>query len=130
MKTLTDRIPDLQRELDLLEVPYTRALQREKGEDPEWEERKKSLIRQMCDLIIRFKIGDEPHKAVAICAQAQAMAAELRAPAAIVDQYEERKKVLTMAYAERERHDKAVAEAERMGRREQERWGSRRQPIV
>lgn len=112
-RSLEDRIDELQQELSLMEQAYTRSLQRVTGQDREWEERKKNLIRQMCELIGQFKIGDDSTKAVAIVAQSAVMAAELRAPDLWVTKYEERKKMLTMARSQAARQEAATEKARR-----------------
>ena len=83
------------------------------GQDLEWEERKKSLIRQMCELIGQFKIGDDATKAVAIVAQSSVLAAELRAPDFWIAKYEERKQMLAMARAQADRTEAATEKARR-----------------
>ncbi len=94
--SLGDRIDEIRAELDLMEDAYERAKKRVAGEDSEWNERKKSLIRQIAELLARYKIGDEPHKAVGIVAQASMMANELRAPEHWIGQYLEKRQLLMM----------------------------------
>jgi len=113
-RSLEDRIDELQQELGLMEQAYTKSLQRVSGQDPEWEVRKKSLTRQMCELIGQFKIGDDSTKAVAIVAQSAVMAAELRAPELWVTKYEERKQMLTMARSQADRQEAATEKARRL----------------
>ena len=111
MTSLADRVDVLERELAALEPAYVRAKARVKGEDAEWETRKAGLIRQMSDLVSRFKIGDEPHKAVAIVAQASVLANELRMPEHWVAEYEDKKQLLRMAQQERERMEEVQRKA-------------------
>ena len=123
-RPLEDRIDEIQRELGLMEAAYTKSKERLQGRDPEWEERKKALIRQMCELIGQFKIGDDATKAVAIVAQCAVMAAELRAPELWVTKYEERKAMLTAARVQQEAHERTMAKARRAY--EESQWGGRR----
>lgn len=108
---LEDRIDEIQRELGLMEEAYSRSKERLEGRDTEWETRKTNLIRQVCELVGQFKIGDEPHKAVAIVAQCAVMAAELRAPELWVTKYEERKAMLRMARQQQERQAELMEKA-------------------
>jgi hypothetical protein len=101
--SLDDRLDDFRRDLDLMEQAFDKAKKRLAGEDKEWEERKGSLIRQICTLLSGFKIGDEPHKAVAIVAQASIMANELRMPEYWVAQYKEKEQLMRMAQSEMDR---------------------------
>jgi hypothetical protein len=116
MNTLADRIEKIQTEMAMLEPVYVKAKERVSGEDPEWEHKKAQLIRQMTDLLSRFKIGDEPHKAVAIVAQASILANELRMPEHWVAQYEEKKVLLRMAQDEWDRGEEAKKRAEELSR--------------
>lgn len=100
------------RELGLLEPAYEAAMQREKGEDQEWETRKRVMIRRLCELVQKYKIGDEPHKAVAIVAEAGVLAGELQAPARIIDQYREKKQQIAMLQHQAELREKAREAAE------------------
>lgn len=111
-RPLEDRIDEIQRELELMEAAYSKSKDRVSGRDPEWEERRKALVRQMCELIGLFKIGDDATKAVAIVAQCAVMAAELRAPDLWVMKYEEKKAMLRVARSQQE-HQKEVTEQAR-----------------
>lgn len=112
--SLADRIDRIRIDLDLMEQAFDKAEKRLAGEDEEWNQRKESLIRQICELLGKFKIGDEPHKAVAIVAQAAGMANELRMPEHWVSQYQEKRQLLKMAQADLDRMDAAQKEAEEM----------------
>lgn len=101
--SLGDRLEDIRRDLDLMEVAFDQATKRVAGEDEEWNKRKEALVRRMCTLCSGFKIGDEPHKAVAIVAQASVMANELRMPEHWVEQYKEKEQLLRMAQSELDR---------------------------
>jgi len=109
--SLADRIEQIQRDLGMMEQTYERAKARVAGEDEEWNERKLMLTRQVAELLARFKIGDEPHKAVAIVAQASLLANELRMPEFWVSQYEDKKQLLTMAQKDRERLEESERKA-------------------
>jgi len=112
-KQLEDRIDEIQRELSLMEDAYSKSKDRMSGLDPEWEIRKSALIRQVCELVGQFKIGDDSTKAVAIVAQCAVMAAELRAPELWVNKYEERKAMLRLARDQQNRHEELIEEARR-----------------
>lgn len=101
--SLADRIEEIQRDLSMMEQTYERSRLRVAGEDQEWEERKSMLIRKIAELLSRYKIGDEPHKAVGIVAQASMMASELRMPEHWVAKYEEKRQLLLMAQKDRDR---------------------------
>lgn len=103
MKTLSDKVEELQQEMAMLEPVYERAKARVEGRDKEWNEKKPQLIRQIVDLLAKFTIGDEPHKAVAIVAQASILGNELRMPEHWVAVYEEKQKILKLAQRDRER---------------------------
>lgn len=109
--SLADRIEEIQRDLSLMEQTYDRAKARVNGEDEEWEERKSMLTRQIAELLSRFKIGDEPHKAVAIVAQAAILSNELRMPEYWVAQYEDKAQLLKMAQKDRDRVEAAEQKA-------------------
>lgn len=111
MTSLADRIEEIQRDLSMMEQAYERAKLRVAGEDQEWNERKAMLIRQIAELLAKYKIGDEPHKAVGIVAQASMMANELRMPEHWVAKYEEQKQLLTMAQKDRDRMEAAHEKA-------------------
>jgi hypothetical protein len=111
-QSLSDRIEEIQRDLSMMEEAYERAKARVAGEDREWNQRAEMLTRQIADLLAKFKIGDEPHKAVAIVAQASIMANELRMPNYWVTQYEEKRQLLKMAQKDRDRRE-AIAEKAR-----------------
>jgi len=110
--SLGDRIEEIRRDLDLMEQAYDAAKKRIAGEDTEWNQRKEHLTRQVAELLGRFKIGDEPHKAVAIVAQASVMANELRMPEHWVSKYEEKKQLMMMAQADCDRMEAAQKKAE------------------
>jgi ElaB/YqjD/DUF883 family membrane-anchored ribosome-binding protein len=111
---LEDQLDKTRLELSLLEAPYESAMKRAKGEDKEWETRKASLIRRICDLLGKYKIGDEPHKAVGIVAEAGVLASELTAPERIISEYRETKAMVSMlsAQAEKVRELKEQARAD------------------
>ena len=109
--SLSDRIEEIQRDLSMMEQAYERSKLRVAGKDQEWNERKAMLIRQIAELLSRYKIGDEPHKAVAIVAQASMMAAELRMPEHWVEQYEEKRQLLLMAQKDRDRIESSEQKA-------------------
>jgi len=116
MKTsdsLADRIEELQRDLALLEAPYLAACRRASGEDPEWEVKKSVLIGRICSAVMRYKPGDEPHKAVSLISQAGVLAAELSAGDSIVQQYREKKQLLAMAQRDLEARRVAAEESEK-----------------
>jgi hypothetical protein len=110
-RPLDDRITEFERELSLMEQAYVESKRRMSGTDKEWEARKAALIRQMCELVGQFQIGDDATKAVAIVAQCAVMAAELRAPELWVSKYEERKEMLKMARSQKERQERATEAA-------------------
>ena len=105
--SLGDRIDEIRRDLGLMEQAYEVSKRRIDGDDAEWNERKEMLLRKIAELLGRYKIGDEPHKAVGIVAQASMMADELRMPEHWVEKYEEKKQLLTMAQADLDRMAKA-----------------------
>jgi hypothetical protein len=109
---LEEQVDRLRRELSALEVPYDIAMKRERGEDKEWETRKRVMINRICNLVLKYKLGDEPHKAVAIVAEAGVLAAELIAPANVIEQYREKKEMLTMAVSQSEAMKQRFAEIE------------------
>lgn len=123
-RSLDDRISEFERELSLMEQAYEESKRRASGADPSWERRKESLIRQMCELVGQFQIGDDSTKAVAIVAQCAVMAAELRAPELWITKYEERKEMLNLARSQQERETKASEAARRAY--EQSPWGGQR----
>jgi len=120
--SLAGRIEEIQRDLAILEEPYTIAVRRERGEDPEWETRRDMLISRICSAVVRYKPGDEPHKAVSLISQAGVLALELSAPANIVQQYLEKRRLLTMAQRDLETRDAAARAAEKTS----EQMGGRR----
>jgi len=109
--SLADRIEEIQRDLSLMEQAYERSKLRVAGEDQEWNERKAMLTRKIAELLAKYKIGDEPHKAVGIVAQASMMANELQMPEHWVQKYEERKQLLTMAQRDHDRISAAEKKA-------------------
>jgi hypothetical protein len=124
VRSLQDRIDEMQRELGLMEAAYSKSKERVEGRDQEWEERRRALVRQMCELIGLFKIGDDATKAVAIVAQCAVMAAELRAPDLWVSKYEEKKAMLRTARAQQDAQERASENARRAY--EESEWGGRR----
>jgi hypothetical protein len=110
--SLGDRIEEIRLDLSLMEQTYDIAKRRMSGEDEEWNERREMLIRQIAELLGKYKIGDEPHKAVGIVAQASVMANELRMPEHWVAQYMEKQQLLKMAQADLNRMEEARKEAE------------------
>ena len=129
MITAPERIHQLEIELSLLELPYGIAVRRQRGEDQDWEERKKALIRQLCELAKKYNIGDEPHKAVAICAQMSVLARELSAPETIVTEYEEKRQILNMAREQEERRQEAAENARIAAEQSRAKWGGRREAV-
>ena len=110
--SLGDRIDEIRRDLGLMEQAYEVSKRRIEGEDAEWNERKDMLLRKITELLTRYKIGDEPHKAVGIVAQASVMANELRMPEHWVEQYKEKQQLLHMAQADFDRMNTARSKAE------------------
>lgn len=109
---LEQQIDVFRQELGLLEPAYEISMKRESGEDREWETRKRVMIRRLCELVQKYKIGDEPHKAVAIVAEAGVLASELQSPARIIEQYKEKKQLISMLQSQIELREKAREQAE------------------
>jgi len=109
--SLADRIDQIRLDLGLMEQAYEISKKRVAGEDEEWNARKEMLTRQINELLTRFKIGDEPHKAVAIVAQASILSNELRAPEHWVEQYKEKQQLLKMAQKDLDRMNEAETKA-------------------
>ena len=85
-----------------MEMPYARALKREKGEDEEWNQRRSFMNDRILRLVKMFKIGDNGEKAIAIAAQCSILAHEMTAPQKIIDDMKEAKALLRQAQKDRE----------------------------
>lgn len=119
---LEGRLEQLEMEVELLAPVAEIAQRRLEGTDVDWIIHKEKMIEKMLELIQKFKIDDQPSKAVAIIAQLLAPAAELTAPRRIVDDYEGKVRSLSSLRQERNRIVEATDEA----RRESERQSWRR----
>lgn len=97
------RIEQLEQEIALMEGVEDTARKRLSGQDPEWNSERDRMMERMCGLITAFKIEDPPHKAVNILGQLLADAHKLQAPRKIVDDIDNKRKMLHALLAERER---------------------------
>jgi hypothetical protein len=120
-KRISDRIEEIQRELSMMEDLYEIAIRRLKGEDHEWNEKRKFIIDRIMRLLKTYKIGDTAEKCIGICAECSTLARELTGPENCVAQYKEAKQLLAAAQREAEaRRNSEEAynrEMEKMGRR-------------
>jgi len=122
---LETRLEEKEREFDLLDQVYPRALARVQGKDEEWEAKKKAIEVKIARSILLYKFDDPPHKAVAILAQLQSECRELLQPQKIVDDWQEVRRELNFLHQEVEKQKETMTRAEKAYTQETDRWRNR-----
>jgi glycogen debranching enzyme len=120
MRTIASEIEALELELNLMEPAVDTAKRRVSGEDEEWEKRKRTMLENMCSLVLQFKMEDPPHKAVAILSRMFVDAREIHQQHHLIQQFDEKRRRLHTLRAREESLRNATQEAERL--RKQQSW--------
>ena len=114
MPAIEEEIRALELELGLMEDAVLEAKLRISGDDPEWEKRKTKTLKNMCSLVLQYKMEDPPHKAVAILSRMFADAREIAQQPHLVQQFDEKTKRLHTLRGKEESRQKALKEIGRI----------------
>ena len=110
MPAVEEEIRALELELNLTEEAVLEAKLRVSGSSPEWEKHKTKTLKNMCDLVLQFKMEDPPHKAVAILSRMFIDAREIAQQPRLIKQFDEKRKRLHTLRAQEEARQKALKE--------------------
>ena len=99
------RIKELEIEIALMENIEETARLRLSGQDEEWNAEREKIIEKFSGLINSYKADDAPAKATYILGQLVADANKLSAPRRLVDEIDNKRKMLHALLDERERQE-------------------------
>ena len=99
------RIKELELEIALMESIEETARARLAGADPEWAAEKEKILEKVCGLVGSYKPDDAPAKATYILGQLVADVNKLAAPRRLVDEIDNKRKMLHALLDERERQE-------------------------
>ena len=108
---LDSRIVELRRDLDILAQVERQARERLAGEDEAWNKDREHTIDKMFDLVGSVKSEDPPSKAVHVLGQLLAEVEKIRAPKRIVQQLDNRRKLLHTLQDQRRAYEDSKAKA-------------------